>query len=173
MVRDRYIASLNEVLIRRQGDCAIIEYRESGIPLTQVCLGVDADSLTDQEILDHHNAALAFGTGEGVDEGATTAGEMPPGMPQIRYSKRLASWVARADVLRCVIKTDISGEVVIGIDDKELSLRELGALLAERAGFGMRLTFVPVAELYELPEVELLDDEDSGLQEEAEGEEQE
>ena len=50
----------------------------------------------------------------------------------------------RGDVLRCIIDDGgPNGEVVISIDDQELSLREFGRMLAVHAGWGMRIAFVP------------------------------
>ena len=47
------------------------------------------------------------------------------------------------------------GEVVIHIDDKELSLTEFGRLLGVHAGRGMRIAFVPEEFIAEFPKVEI------------------
>ena len=48
------------------------------------------------------------------------------------------------DVLRCIIDDGgPNGEVIIHIDDQELSLTEFGRLLRVHAGWGMRIAFVP------------------------------
>jgi hypothetical protein len=47
------------------------------------------------------------------------------------------------------------GEVTILIDDKELSLAEFGRMLTVRAGWGMRIAFVPEELISENPKVEI------------------
>src|SRR5208337_1015132 len=65
-------------------------------------------------------------------------------------------WVPRGDVLRCIIDDGgPDGEVVIHIDDQELSLREFGRLLSVHAGWGMRIAFVPEEFISENPKVEI------------------
>jgi len=69
--------------------------------------------------------------------------EIPPGKPQIRYSEGSDQWVPRGDVLRCHLDDDEAGELVVHVDDQELSLRDFGRLLRTFAGWGMRIAFVP------------------------------
>ena len=46
-------------------------------------------------------------------------------------------------MLRCIIDdSGPEGEVIIHIDDKELSLAEFGRMLTVHAGWGMRIAFV-------------------------------
>jgi hypothetical protein len=47
------------------------------------------------------------------------------------------------------------GEVTIHIDKEELSLKEFGWLLRVRAGWGMRIAFVPEEYVTENPKVEI------------------
>ena len=55
-------------------------------------------------------------------------------------------------MLRCIIDDGgPDGEVVIHIDDQELSLREFGRLLRVHAGWGMRIAFVPEEFISENP----------------------
>ena len=62
----------------------------------------------------------------------------------------------RGDVLRCIIDDGgPDGEVVVHIDDQELSLREFGRLLRVHAGWGMRIAFVPEEFISENPKVEI------------------
>jgi len=63
-----------------------------------------------------------------------------------------AQWVPRGDVLRCI---GLDGEVVIHIDDQELSLREFGRLLRVHAGWGMRIAFVPEEFVTDNPTVKI------------------
>jgi hypothetical protein len=60
------------------------------------------------------------------------------------------------DVLRCIIDDrGPDGEVVIQIDDQELSLREFGRLLRVHAGWGMRIAFVPEEFVTDNPTVKI------------------
>ena len=55
--------------------------------------------------------------------------------------------------LACSSATE--GEVIIHIDDRELSLGEFGRMLRVRAGWGMRIAFVPKEFISENPKVEI------------------
>ena len=59
-------------------------------------------------------------------------------------------------MLRCIVDDGgPDGEVIIHIDDKELSLREFGRLLSVYAGWGMRIAFVPEEFVTENPKVKI------------------
>ena len=59
-------------------------------------------------------------------------------------------------MLRCIIDDGgLDGEVVIHIDDQELSLREFGRLLRVHAGWGMRIAFVPEEFVTDNPTVKI------------------
>ena len=67
-----------------------------------------------------------------------TVVEEPPGEKQIDYHENSDQWVPRGDVLRCIIDDGgPNGEVIIHIDDQELSLAEFGRLLSVHVGWGM------------------------------------
>ncbi len=124
--------------------------------------------MTDREILDIHNNILqAIRKRRGQEE--YVAFEIPPGKPQLEYSKRGNQWVQRGDVLRCVINDGgINGECTVTIDDRELSLREFGRCLTTFAGWGMQIVFVPDDEIerpptticMEPPEKDMLNEKD-------------
>lgn len=62
----------------------------------------------------------------------------------------------RGDVLRCVVNDGgLDGEATVFIDERELSLQDFGRMLTSRAGWGMRITFVPDDRLTENPEIEV------------------
>ena len=69
----------------------------------------------------------------------STAVEIPPGKPQVRFVEDSAQWVPRGRVLRCHIEDDENGETVIYIEDRQFSLTEFGGLLRYFAGWGMRI----------------------------------
>ena len=73
---------------------------------------------------------------------------MHEGTPQINWHPDCGQWVARGEVLRCLIEDGgDDGETTIVIDDQELTMHEFGQLLSVFAGWGMRLVMVPDNEL--------------------------
>jgi hypothetical protein len=58
MNKERYIASLEEVTITRDGDYACIAYKEEGIAGTRLQIGPEIAGISDSEILELHNECL-------------------------------------------------------------------------------------------------------------------
>ena len=56
--------------------------------------------------------------------------------------------------LRCEIRDD-DGQLVVGIDEHELSLEAFGRLLVTHAGWGMRIEIVPDDRLQHRPAIEV------------------
>ena len=52
-------------------------------------------------------------------------------------------------------RDDENGQLVVGIDDQELSLEEFGRMLTTYAGWGMRIEFVPDDQLHRQPALEV------------------
>jgi len=77
--------------------------------------------------------------------------EVPLGSAQIEYFVRGDQWVPRGGVLRCLIRDDEHGQLVIDIDEQELRLKQFGKLLTTYAGWGMRVEFVPEDEVHRRP----------------------
>ncbi len=148
------IATLDQVRISREGDDAVIEYRDPTIATTYFHIGPALRTMSDQEVLDSFNDML-----RGEDERCAAlpehvAVEIPAGHPQVRYFARGDQWVPRGAVLRCVIDdAGPDGEAVIHIDDHSLSLPDFGRLLCTYAGWGMRITFVPEESLAVPPQI--------------------
>ena len=142
---------IDQVRITREGSDAIIDHDTnlSGARITGIAAMTDAEIVaTYNQILDSQWALL-----EAWDK---TVAEEPPGEKQIDYHENSDQWVPRGDVLRCIIDDGgPNGEVVIHIDDYELSLREFGRLLSVHAGWGMRIAFVPEEFVTENPKVEI------------------
>jgi len=143
---------IDQVRITREGNDAIIDHADpnlSGARITGIAAMSDAEIVERyNEILDSQWALL-----EAWDQ---TVIEEPPGEKQIDYHKDSDQWVPRGDVLRCIIDDGgPNGEVIIHIDDEELSLREFGRLLSVHAGWGMRIAFVPEEFVTENPKVEI------------------
>jgi hypothetical protein len=140
--RERYIARPDEVTVTRDGDSALIQYVEKGIPGTNLTIGPRIHQMTDEEIVEMHNECLREQTRLAASY-RHVAIETPLGSPQIQYEERSNQWCPRGAVLRCQIMDDENGELVVGIDDQELTLEAFGRMLTTYAGWGMRIEFVP------------------------------
>lgn len=154
------VASLNEVEITREGDDAVIEYKDPDIATTYFHVGPSLCGMSDQEILDEFNAVL-----QADDEASATyehvALEVPEGRPQLRYFAPGEQWVPRGGVVRCVIDDGgPGGEAVIYVDDQPLSLADFGRMLCTFAGWGMRIAFVPEEQLAATPQIEVCEPDD-------------
>jgi len=148
--RDRYIARPDEVTVTRDGESALIEYLEKGIPSTNLTIGPRIQQMTDGDIVDLHNECLR-GQALLAASYKHVAVEIPLGSPQIKYEKRSNQWVPRGKVLRCQIEDDENGELVVGIDDQELTLEAFGRMLTTYAGWGMRIEIVPDDAIHRRP----------------------
>lgn len=142
-----YITTLDQVTITRESEAAAIEYHDPDVGGVHLMFGFPIDAMTDAEILEVHNAGL-----RGVEEMRLAnpyfAEEVPVGQPQIEYHALSDQWSPLGSVLRCVISDGgPDSETSVWIDDRELSLREFGHLLAVHNGWGMRITFVPDDEI--------------------------
>jgi ABC-type ATPase with predicted acetyltransferase domain len=112
------------------------------------------------EILALHNSVLQSRQ-EVAQSYHHVAIEVPEGRPQIRYHAGTPQWVSRGDVLRCLIADDADGEMVVHIDDRELSAREFCRMLRTFAGWGMRIVFVvPEDETSSEPTIEVREPDD-------------
>ena len=64
-------------------------------------------------------------------------------------------WVPRGGVLRCLIRYDEHGQLVVQIDEQKLRLKQFGKLLTAYEGWGMRIEFVPADEVHRRPVYEV------------------
>jgi hypothetical protein len=152
-------ASIDEIRITRKDHVATIVHADPTVSTVHLTIGPQI-GMSDSDILDLLNATI-----EAQDRLAAeydhTLIEIPPGRPQIRFHEGSEQWVPRGDVLRCQLEDDEAGELVIYVDDQELSLHEFGKLLRTYAGWGMRISFVPEDRVDEHPEIEVREpDED-------------
>ena len=145
-----HIATLDEVIISRNGDCGEITYRDPTVGGVSLKIGSDVARMTDQEILDCHNDTI-LAMQQSVASYKHKAVEVPPGRPQVRYSELCDQWVPRGDVLRCVIHDEEERRPVIEIDGRDFTLEEFGTMLTTHAGWGMRIVFVPDSDLEKPP----------------------
>lgn len=140
----RYIAVSNEVTVTRDGDCARIEYREAGIPLTNLEIGPEIAQMSDTEIVEVHYEGLR-----------NEAKQVAAGSAQIEYFARCDQWVPRSCVLRCLIQAAQHGEISVKIDEQNLRLKQFGKLLSAYEGWGMRIEFVVADEVHHRPVLEV------------------
>ncbi len=150
----RYIARPDEVTVTRDGESALIRYIEKGIPGTHLTIGPKIRQMTDEEIVELHNEGLR-GQALLAASHKHVAVEIPLGSPQIKYEKRSNQWVPRGAVLRCQIGDDENGELVVGIDEHELTLEAFGRMLTTFAGWGMRIEIVPDDAIHRRPAHEM------------------
>lgn len=142
-----HITTLSEVKLTRVGKEAIIEYKDPSVATVHFNIGDEIKTMSDEKILDMFNESLRIRK-KIADEYAHVAIEIPPGRPQIKYSKASDQWVPKGHVLRCIVSDGgPNGEATIYVDDQELSLAEFGRLLVSYAGWGMRIAFVPDDEI--------------------------
>jgi hypothetical protein len=124
------LAGLGDVRISRDGDAAIIEYPGDPPVLVRIAVGLRARTLTDQEILDLHNQRLLAMTDAMI------------AAPQVIWDERAGCWRPHGRVVACVVDAGAGlDEPLVAIDDVELSLGELGRLLAGH-GAAVRLLFI-------------------------------
>jgi hypothetical protein len=151
------IARLDQVRISRDGEDAIIEFRDPTISTTHLRIGPRVQQMSDEEILLVFNQTIAAQIRNRDELGEYVAIEVPVGSPQLAYDPRTSNkWSPRGGVLRCCIE-DGGGEdgllPVISVDDREFTWDEFGRMLCTCAGWGMRIVFVPDDELDSTPKI--------------------
>ena len=154
-----HIATLNEVIITRDGEYGVIVYHDQTVGGVNLKIGPEIDRMTDQEILNCHNEVI-IAMKNSVAAYKHKAVEIPPGRPQVHYSEQSDQWVPRGDVLRCVVNDEEGRRPIIEIDDREFTLEEFGAMLTTFSGWGMRIVFVPDSDLEKSPEIIVREPED-------------
>lgn len=152
--RKPYMTTLDRVQIRREGDCAIIEYADEDVGGVQLQIGPQVDQMSEKEILQMHNDMLRAQE-ELARNYEHIAIEIPEGSAQIKYDQRSHQWIPQGGVIRCMVTDGEDGEVAFYVDDKELSLEEFGRMLHVYNGWGMRIEFTPDDETHERPKLEV------------------
>jgi len=146
---------IDQVRITREGNDAIIDHADANLSGARIAIGPGIATMTDADIVEMYSDILdaQWGLLDGWDK---TVVEEAPGEKQIDYHESSDQWVPRGDVLRCIIDDGgPNGEVIIHIDDQELSLAEFGRLLRVHAGWGMRIAFVPEEFITESPTIKM------------------
>ncbi|MDP3705062.1 MAG: hypothetical protein Q8R24_04030 [Legionellaceae bacterium] len=114
-IKRPHIAKLEEVTITRDGESAIIEYKEPGIGGVSIKIGQEIHQMNDEDILNCHNSYIHARL-ESMRNYKYVATEIPPGNPQVQYSESGYHWIPRGDVLRCEIGCDDNHETAILIE---------------------------------------------------------
>lgn len=155
-----YVDTPDAVRIRREGDVAVLTYKDASVATVHLKVGPSLGSMTDADVLALHNRVL-LAQERRACEREYVAIEIPAGRPQVTYTKECDQWVPRGSVLRCVVHDGgPDGEATVEIDDHELSLEQFGRLLTFYAGWGMRILFVPREETGNSPAIEVRDVKD-------------
>ena len=155
-----YVTSLDQVHITRDGETAIIEYRDGSAATTHFGIGPALAGMTDRQVLDRFNEMLRVRDRRAAEH-EYVAIEVPPGSPQVSYFAAGDQLTPRGGVLRCLIEDGgPDGETQIEIDDRTLSLEEFGRLLSTYTGWGMRICFVPDDELERPAKIRIAEPED-------------
>jgi len=153
------VASRREVNITRNGETAIIEFKDGITPTTNLAIGKSMAGMTDSEVLDCYNRCVRAQQ-EMAASYVHVAIEVPDGQPQIEFFAQGGCWTPRGDVLRCEISDNERREPVVTIDGREFSWEQFGQMVVTYAGWGMRVIFVPDDELTEDPIIEVREPEE-------------
>lgn len=140
----RHIATLDEVIIKRNGTFAWLIYKDNpfekeklNLPLGQELL----DRLSDQQVLDRFNAHIKW-----ADEVVATERplEIEEGYPQLEWNEEFECWSMVGDVLRATVcwQGGPDGRVAFQVDDEVLSADEFIDLFEKFEGGGMRIEFM-------------------------------
>jgi hypothetical protein len=151
------IARLDQVRISRDGEEAIIKFRNPTIATTHLRVGPEVHQMTDEDILLLFNRTIAAQLRNRDELGEYVAIEVPVGNSQVEHHPETVNqWSPRGGVLRCCIE-DGGGEdgslPVIYVDDHEFSWDDFGRMLCTYAGWGMRIVFVPDDEVDRSPKI--------------------
>lgn len=148
--RSRVIQPQEVAFIKREGQNAIVEYKDGGGMYFKI--GSHIATMTDSEILDCHNQ-LAQLKADADRRFCPT--EIPDGFPQVKFHRQNKMWYPQSDVLRCEIWHDES-DAAVYIDDNKLSLEDFSNILRQRMTWGMRVEFLPPSQLADPPETVII-----------------
>ena len=85
-------ASLDEVKITREGEMAVIEHADPNVSVARVNVSSQLQTMSDPAVLDLFNAMMDAQE-DLAAEFDSTAVEIPPGKPQVRFVEDSAQWV--------------------------------------------------------------------------------
>jgi hypothetical protein len=156
-----YVATLDQLRITRKGDTAVIEYAEDSVWVTNLQIGPELASMSDEDVLALFNGGIEA-SADHRREHEFPAIEIPVGKPQIEWTEDTQHWLARGHVLRCVIHDDENRMPRVIVDDKDLSWEQFGQVVVTFAGWGARIVFVADDELDEEPHIEVRERDEDG-----------
>ncbi len=119
---------MNGVRVTRDGTAALIAHDCEPVLTVRIELGAQAQTLTDQDILDRYNQRLY------------ALGAALVASPQLRWDDAAGRWTPRGHAIRCVVEAAIDEPTVL-VDEVELTVAELGAMLV-RHGAQICLVFL-------------------------------
>ena len=145
-------ACVDDVTISRDEKYAYIQFKD-GKDSVNFGIGSKIAKMTDEDVLVLYNECVASQLLSAAEWRPT---EIAEGRPQIKYDRKYRTWSAEGHVLRCLIGSDEqTDEIIIGIDDHDLSLAEFGKMLQSFQGWGMRIEFMSDDQLCDPPEPEV------------------
>jgi len=154
--------TIDQARVARDGEYAVVSFEGFDLEPVRYHIGPSIAAMSDAEVLRQVQQGLAAADeARSVSDDAepetneVVALEIPPGSPQLEYLEDSETWVPRGDVVRCVLEGKESGEVIIRVDDRQLSLDAFGRMLSAMEGWGMRLTFMPAERIEDLPVIEV------------------
>src|SRR4030067_1603447 len=106
------VATKHGVTITRQGEYAIINYKDPGISSVHLKVGPRITDMTDQDILKLHNTVITR-MNRLAAEYHHVAVEIPLGKPQVTYSKMSCQWIPRGVELRGLFKQMKRGNLLL------------------------------------------------------------
>jgi hypothetical protein len=154
-MKKRKIAFPKDVKITRDGIYAHIDFIDPSYMSRRIEIGSTLSSMTDAEILRIHND-IVFSEQASIRQSRPT--EIEDGGVQIRFDKASGSWVPESDVLRCELTSgEEPHDLVVRIDDQDLSWAQFGRMVSSYRGWGMRVTFLPEEQLFKPPATEIIE----------------
>jgi hypothetical protein len=142
------------VTIERDGETAIINFKDTEYGGIHLRVGAKIDSMSDADIVELHNQVVLSQLELAANWRPPT--EIVPGRPQIKYDKQFREWSAEGHVLRCIVGSNPElDEPTVCIDSHKLSWVDFGRMVLHFEGWGMRILFVSEDQLSDPPTPEL------------------
>ncbi|CAL7961454.1 conserved hypothetical protein [Gammaproteobacteria bacterium] len=153
-----YVVEPDEVVVTRDGEMAIIEYKKENFGTTHLTIDPEIHNMSDEDIICCYNGCL-YAQDELKRNDKYIATEIPVGKPQTEYSNTYCHWTMRGNILRCAISWK-DNETTVLIDDKEFTMKQFGEMLSAYDGWGMRIIMVPEDEIHQTPPIMVKDPEE-------------
>src|ERR1700733_11877188 len=125
--KERYVARLDEVTIKREGDTAVIDYKEKGVPGTHLRIGPQIAGMSDEEILQRFNDSLRAAGRDGRAFTTRTRGKrlfLRPKSGMTSKGRDLENGVRRVPTLRrlgCPQPGDTASNATVGSSNTKVA----------------------------------------------------